>query len=80
MTEVIFRAANKNALKPFVTLAKNQGISVRYVRKQITRTKSSDDIIDKLYGSWKDDRTADEMIEDIYSSRMSDKTRKLIEW
>ena len=77
MTRVIFETADRSALKPFVALAKNQGISVKYLRKQTAKTKSSDEIIDKLYGSWKDDRTADEMIEDIYSSRYFSKEKNL---
>jgi len=80
MTRVMFEAPNKKVLKPYIDLAKQQGISVKYIRVQPKKTNKSDSIIDQLYGSWKDDRTADEIIKDIYSSRMSDNTRKLEEW
>ena len=79
MTSVVLQAENRNDLKLFVALAKRQGIVVKYVKLTPATSKNKTDVLDKICGKWKSDKSADEMIENIYSSRVSGKTRKLVE-
>ena len=69
MTSAIFEAKEKDDLKYFVALARKQGIVVRYLNRQNKTADKDNNIVSKLYGSWKNNIDVNEMLTNIYSSR-----------
>jgi len=76
MDNDLYKALGRRAAMQNRSISQEVIVSIqRHLAAPPDQTKSADEAVLELAGSWKDDRTADEIIADIYKSRTKNTRR-----